>query len=105
VIVRVEPLGADIEVRSGESIMAAAQRCGYRWPTVCGGQGTCRTCFLEIVDGGEHLSPVEPYEQEGLDTLGPLAARGTTRLACQVRATGPATVRKRGVRKLCEVAG
>jgi hypothetical protein len=32
-VVRVEPL--DIDVRPGESIMAAAQRSGYYWPTHC----------------------------------------------------------------------
>jgi|HubBroStandDraft_6_1064221.scaffolds.fasta_scaffold92359_2 2Fe-2S ferredoxin len=34
-VVRVEPLGVDIDVRPGESIMAAAQRSGYYWPTHC----------------------------------------------------------------------
>jgi hypothetical protein len=34
-VVRVEPLGVDIDVRPGESIMAAAQRGGYYWPTQC----------------------------------------------------------------------
>lgn len=97
---RVEPAGIDLEVLAGESVMAAAVRAGYRWPTVCGGQGSCRTCYFEVVDGGANLSPVEPFEREGLDSLGPLPG-GTVerRLACQAKVlSGAVTLRKRGVR-------
>lgn len=97
--VRVEPAGVQFDVALDESIMAAAVRQGYRWPTVCGGMGSCRTCFLTVVEGSSHLSPVLPYEQEGLNELG--RARTDTsevRLACQVKVTGDAVVHKRGVR-------
>ena len=99
-IARVEPARVELDVLAGESIMTAAVRAGYRWPTVCGGQGTCRTCFFEVVEGGAHLSPVEPLEKEGLDSLGPVPGDGLERrLACQARVlTGTVTVRKRGVR-------
>ena len=40
-VVRVEPAGVDIPVDDGETLMAAAVRAGYRWPTVCGGQAQC----------------------------------------------------------------
>jgi ferredoxin len=98
--VRVEPAGIDLGVAPGESIMAAAVRAGYRWPTVCGGEGSCRTCFLEVVDGGDRLSPIGALEREGLDSLGPIAQGKPVRLACQVKVSGPAVVRKRGVRQV-----
>jgi ferredoxin len=99
---RVEPAGIELEVLAGESVMAAAVRTGYRWPTVCGGQGTCRTCFFEVVEGATNLSPVESFEREGLDSLGPIPGGNLERrLACQARVmTGTVTVRKRGVRLL-----
>ena len=105
-LVRVEPRGIDLEVLEGESIMAAAQRSGYRWPTVCGGKGSCRTCFLTVLDGAEHLSAIEPLEREGLDTLsGVVREFEKVRLACQVRAHGDATVSKRGVRAATILTG
>lgn len=97
--VRVEPAGIDLDVESGETVMGAAVRAGYRWPTVCGGQGTCRTCFFEVIDGAANLSPVAALEREGLDSLGPAPGGAERRLACQARVTGwTVTVRKRGVR-------
>jgi ferredoxin, 2Fe-2S len=105
-VVRVEPLGIEIPTDGTESIMAAAVRAGYHWPTICGGAGSCRTCFLTVLTGSEHLSPIEPFEREGLAQLGVAARSGgeAVRLACQVRAAGDVTVRKRGVRA-AEVAG
>lgn len=97
--VRVLPSGVEIEVRTGESLMAAAERQGYRWPTVCHGLGTCRTCFVEVLDGAECCSPMGPLETEGITGLRkPLD--GATRLACQLRIPeGEVSVLKRGVRR------
>ena len=50
--VAVRPSDVEIEVRDGEDLFSAAQRLGYRWPTVCGGKGTCRTCFVQVEEGG-----------------------------------------------------
>ncbi len=103
--VHVEPAGVDIDVGEGESVMHAAERQGYRWPTVCHGQAVCTTCFFEVVEGAEHLAPAQPLERGAL-AGSPLtqAAAGDVRLACQARVTGPVTVRKRGVRPAGEVA-
>jgi len=99
--VRVEPAGVDIEVGDGESVMHAAERQGYRWPTVCHGQAVCTTCFFEVVQGAEHLAPRGPLERSAL-AQSPVtqAVAGEVRLACQARITGPVTVRKRGVRRV-----
>jgi 2Fe-2S ferredoxin len=100
-VVRVEPSGITFEAAPGQTIMAAAIAAGYRWPTICGGQGTCRTCFVRVRDGADRLTPVERWEREGIDELGAAAGggdRGEVRLACQARPTGDVAVHKPGVR-------
>lgn len=60
----------------------------------CGGQGECGTCVVDVVSGIEHCS--EPNRLELL-----LLARReppvTWRLSCQVKVTGPVTIRTRPV--------
>jgi 2Fe-2S ferredoxin len=96
--VRVEPAGLDIDVADAESVMHAAERQGYRWPTVCHGQAVCTTCAFEVVDGAEHLAPPQPLERAALAQSPVAQASPGARLACQARVTGPVTVHKRGVR-------
>jgi 2Fe-2S ferredoxin len=102
--VHVEPAGLDIDVGEGESVMRAAERQGYRWPTVCHGQAVCTTCFFEVLEGSEHLAPPQDLERTAL-AQSPVVqvASGEVRLACQARVTGAVTVRKRGVRPAGEV--
>ncbi|KQW07312.1 ferredoxin [Streptomyces sp. Root369] len=96
--VAVRPSDVEIEVRDDEDLFSAAQRLGYRWPTVCGGKGTCRTCFVQVEEGVENCSPVSPLEREGIEALR-RPVDGLTRLACRLRVEGPVTVTKRGVRR------
>jgi len=99
--VRVEPGGYLIEVRPGESLIQAAWREGYEWPTLCFGMGTCTACQCEVLDGLENVSDKTEAENA---MLGDLARRRRridprrVRLACQVRITGDIEVRKPGVR-------
>ncbi|WP_055716138.1 2Fe-2S iron-sulfur cluster-binding protein [Streptomyces torulosus] len=96
--VAVRPSDVELDVLDGEDVFSAAGRLGYRWPTVCGGQGTCRTCFVRIEEGAENCSPVDPLEREGIEALR-MPVDGLTRLACRLRVEGPVTVIKRGVRR------
>ncbi len=97
--VTVEPRDIEFEVDDGEAIMAAAQRNGYRWPTLCRGDGTCTICWAEVKVGAEQLSTIELLEQGTLELLSPvLRATRTVRLACQARVHGDVTLRKTGVR-------
>lgn len=96
--VAVRPSGAELEVHGSEDLFTAAQRLGYRWPTVCGGKGTCRTCFVEVEEGVENCSPMGLLEREGIEALR-RPVDGLTRLACRLRVEGPVTVTKRGVRR------
>ena len=98
--VRIEPSGAVLAVGPDQTIFEAATAAGYRWPTVCGGLGTCHTCFLRVDEtSAGALSPIGPREREGLDQLGLADSNGTVvRLACQVSPTADVVVNKPGVR-------
>lgn len=93
-----EPSGVSFEVEPGETVFVAAARHGYRWPTVCGGLGTCRSCVMTVVEGGQACSAIGPWEAEGLDEIGASSGPALQRLACQTRINGPVRVRKPGVR-------
>jgi ferredoxin, 2Fe-2S len=100
-IVHVEPIGIDLELQPGETIIEAAWRHGYRWPTVCYGQADCTVCHVEVRSGEEHLTPVDDEERDALEQRLPGAGgRDLTRirLACRAQATGDVTVYKPGVR-------
>jgi ferredoxin, 2Fe-2S len=103
VTVRVEPAGIELDVLPGETVMAAAVRDGYRWPTVCGGLAECGTCVLAVVappPGG--LARPGPLEAGRLAAVPErrFAPDEEWRLACQLRVGAPGlVVRKRGVRR------
>ncbi|MBP1823327.1 2Fe-2S iron-sulfur cluster binding domain-containing protein [Mycobacterium sp. OAE908] len=99
--VRVQPSDISFDIAAGETIIEAAWRNDLWWPTICRGAGTCKTCVLRVVEGEEHLSPVEPWEHEGLDGIRRTLPGGGVgyRLACQVKAAGDVVVRKIGVRR------
>lgn len=97
-IVRVEPSGIELDVKDGETAMAAALRLGYRWPTLCGGEGACSVCRMEVVSGENNLGPKADDEQETLDSA-PGRPRGEhVRLACQASVYGDVVVLKKGVK-------
>lgn len=98
--VRVLPSDVVFAADDAETVLAAAVRHGYRWPSVCGGIAECTTCLVEVRSGEEHLSPRRPGEAEALrlrrgeDGAPPAHVR----LACQARVSGDVVVEKRGVR-------
>jgi 2Fe-2S ferredoxin len=99
VTVRVEPSGITLDVRDGETVMAAARRAGYQWPTICGGLADCGACALEVLEGAAGLPT--PTTVEGV-RLNALVERRrypdrTWRLACQLAPTADLVVRKTGV--------
>lgn len=99
---RVEPAGVDIDVRPGETLMQAAWRAGYDWPTLCYARGTCTACRCEVLEGLHRLSErteAEVAMAAALDRRVRRANPRRVRLACQVSITGDITVRKPGVKK------
>lgn len=99
-VVTVQPSGITVTAAAGEPVMMAAVRAGYAWPTICGGHGECHACFITVIEGAENLSPVLPYEADGIAQISGAAQRGgqAVRLACQARVNGHVAVFKRGVR-------
>jgi 2Fe-2S ferredoxin len=99
--VTVLPSGISFDLQPGETILQAAWKAGYEWPTLCYGRGTCTACQCEVLDGVHLLSPRTEAESVMLGDLSRRVRRADprrTRLACQVTATGNVTVRKPGVR-------
>lgn len=81
--------------------MDAADAAGYRWPTICGGNGECLVCHVEVLEHPEHLAPAGVAEADAIRGLsGDHGGRGQqVRLACQAAVHGDVVVLKRGVRK------
>ena len=105
--IRIEPSGIEVTAVEGESVMAAVRRHGLHWPTVCGGNGTCLTCYLVVVDGGEHFLPAGPAEEKAITEITrSFGHRGEPiRLACQANISGNVVVSKYGVRPAAELNG
>jgi ferredoxin len=101
-VVRVEPSDVAVEVQRGETLMAAAERQGYRWPTICHGQALCTACFIIVDDDPAAFEPPGPLELNGLSLFeGRSFYEGKTiRLACQARPVKDTVVTKRGVRRV-----
>lgn len=55
---------------------------------ICGGNGFCTSCRVEVLQGSEHLSPVSALERHRLGR-----EAGRLRLACQTQVDGPVHVR------------
>jgi len=96
-LVRVLPVDVVVEVAAGESLMAAARRQGWFWPTVCGGGCECGTCWVVVEEGAEQCSAMEPAERTTL-AKGIKANEPRARLACQIRVSGPMVVTRRSVK-------
>jgi len=95
-LVHVDPIGIDLEVAPGESVMAAARSAGFIWPTVCEASASCGTCVSVVQDGLDNCGEMPDDERETLTrTLVPLD--GLRRLACRLTVTGPVSLKKRGV--------
>jgi 2Fe-2S ferredoxin len=99
ITIRIEPSGLQFEAEPGETMMEAARRQGYYWPTTCGGNGECTTCACTIVEGEKNVSELGRFESKSLVAgRGRFAVQGGLRLGCQARVYGDVTVRKPGVR-------
>jgi 2Fe-2S ferredoxin len=97
-VVRVEPLGFEFDVRSGETVMEAALRAGLYWPTVCGGQGYCNRCSFVLEPDHPSLLPMDAEELEALRRVRwRVQELPGERLACRAFVVADVTVRKKGV--------
>lgn len=82
--VRVLPVDVDLTVNDGETLLDAALRHGWKWPTLCNGDGECGLCYVSVEVGAEHLTPMGAPERQRL-SLGLAAGDPAARLACRLR--------------------
>lgn len=83
--------GTRVKAATGMTLLEVSRSNGIAHTALCGGRGRCTTCRVVIDAGGAHLPPASPAEQQSLDAVG---AGANTRLACQVRPTGPITIHR-----------
>jgi len=50
------------EFEAGKTVLKCANDMGVQISQVCGGDGACGTCRIEVVDGWDQLSPQTPDE-------------------------------------------
>jgi uncharacterized 2Fe-2S/4Fe-4S cluster protein (DUF4445 family) len=70
----------------GRTLLSIAGELGVRVSSVCGGDGACGTCRIEVVEGWDRLSPPTPDE-----TYKELEA--PYRLSCQSRLLGDVVIK------------
>lgn len=76
-----------LKTRAGRRLLDAILESHIDHRHVCGGNGFCTSCRVEVLQGKEHLSPVSALERERLGR-----EAGRLRLACQTRVDGPVHV-------------
>jgi len=75
------PIGNTAEARANETILDVARRAGAPIGNSCGGIGVCNRCRVQIVEGGENLTPPTRFETNPPE-----------RLACQAVVLGNCVV-------------
>ena len=78
--------GKAAEFPEGKTLLSSALEMGMRISHVCGGDGACGTCRVEVVDGWDNLSPPTPDE-----TYKEIEA--PHRLSCQAKLLGDVIVK------------
>ncbi|HTV13547.1 MAG TPA: ASKHA domain-containing protein [Acidobacteriaceae bacterium] len=71
--------GQTTEASPHRSLFDHAEALGIDVPTSCRKQGKCKECMVEVVEGGDALSPMTEAEQH---------LKGKFRLSCQTFVTG-----------------
>ena len=54
--------GKSAEFAAGKTLLSAALEMGITISHVCGGDGACGTCRVEVVEGWDNLTPPTPDE-------------------------------------------
>jgi ferredoxin len=84
--VRFEPAGFEIDAQPGEAIMDITDaNPAAEVPYSCRA-ATCGTCRVEVLEGGDSLSPPDEFELEVLDIFGDTPDK--VRLCCQSKLVG-----------------
>lgn len=78
--------GKTAEFNKGDVILRCAGAMGVSISQVCGGDGACGTCRIEVVEGWDNLSPQTPDEVYK-------EIEAPHRLSCQTKLIGDAVVK------------
>ena len=78
--------GKTAEFPQGKTLLSCALEMGVKISSVCGGDGACGTCRIEVVDGWDLLTP--PTPDETYKELDP-----PHRLSCQSKLVGDVVVK------------
>jgi len=73
-----QPVGRRVELSPGDSILEAARAAGVGLVSLCGGEGWCESCKIQLLGGSAN-----PPTQVELDALSESELQTGTRLACQ----------------------
>jgi uncharacterized 2Fe-2S/4Fe-4S cluster protein (DUF4445 family) len=73
-----EPVGRRGECQSQDSLLECARKLGVGISSICGGQGTCHSCRIQVLSG----SVTRPTTAE-LEAFSPRELKAGWRLACQ----------------------
>jgi ferredoxin len=87
--VRFLPGNRSIEVASGTLLLDAARDAGRPVAQSCGGLAICSWCRMQVVEGMEALSPIEPEEERLIRRQG---FKENERASCQAEVLGDVTV-------------
>jgi phenol/toluene 2-monooxygenase (NADH) P5/A5 len=81
----IEPLGEEIEVEEGQTVLDACLRAGIYLPHACG-HGLCGTCKVEVLDGEVDHGNSSPF------ALMDFEREGGKTLACECRLQSDVTI-------------
>jgi 2Fe-2S ferredoxin len=85
ITVKFLPQDQTVQASAGDTLLDCALDNGIPLPHICGGNCSCTSCHVYIMEGIQNLSPMEEPEEWRLST-----ARNTqenSRLACQALLT------------------
>jgi ferredoxin len=75
-----------VDAAADEVLLELCERAEIPMDSACGGFAACNSCRIDVVEGGENLSPVVEEELPFLDAE-------NQRLGCQTRVLGPVRIR------------
>lgn len=87
--IKLLPSNSLVDVEAGKDLYSELKEKGIHINSTCGGCASCAKCIITIVEGEENLNEI-PFEEKQL--LGNVFHITKERLACQVIASGPATI-------------
>ncbi len=74
------PAQVTVECESGETVFTVGQRHDVGIQTSCVGRATCGLCRVRVLEGEEHLSPLNDHERKHMGNVYYLTKE---RLSCQ----------------------